>query len=163
MSNLVKSLFGADSRGEGCIGYTLEDLDRVGRLYNIEVKESLRDFLVEMGKSSGGLICDDVIHLYRPHWFVREHLLFQFGFFSEMQEMGFFEYLNKPFVFSFVSETQYYFLQTALPDSDSVYCYDSNSEVVEKTEFDLSGFLKVLAAEGGCTHALATQGDLLRI
>ncbi|MCW2294018.1 hypothetical protein M2262_004068 [Pseudomonas sp. BIGb0408] len=76
MSNLVKSLFGADSRGKGCIGYTLEDLDRVGRLYNIEVKDSPRAFLVEMGKSSGGLIGDDVIHIYRPHWFVRDYLLF---------------------------------------------------------------------------------------
>lgn len=54
-------------------------------------------------------------------------------------------------------------MQTALPDSESVYCYDSNSEVVEKAEFDLPGFLKVLAAEGSCTHTLATEGDLLRI
>ncbi|GEM_PF-1998335 len=79
-----------------------------------------------------------------------------------MQESGHYEFLNKPFVLAWVSETQYYFIQTLMGD-DAVYHYDSNVERVVKTEWDLRGFLKMLMYENGNDIKAGIVGDLLEI
>ncbi|NBF01552.1 SMI1/KNR4 family protein [Pseudomonas sp. Fl5BN2] len=142
-------------------GYANEELDQIERLYDIRISGQLKSFLLEMGRSDGGLIGDSFIQLYRPSWRVRAHLLFQVDFFNQMQETGHYEFLNKPFVLAWISETQYYFVQTSLAD-DAIYHYDSNVECVVKTEWDLCGFLRMLAHENdGDTKAVV--GDLLAI
>jgi len=145
------------------IGYTESEVDDIKRLYNIEVKGQLEAFLLEMGKSDGGGIGDAMIPLYRPSWMVREHLLFQLDFFNQMQEEGYYDYLNKPFVIAWISETQYYFLQTSSARPDLVYHYDANNETVAETQWDLFQFLIYLAKENNGELQLATTGGLLNI
>lgn len=144
-----------------CMGYSGDELSKIARLYDIKVQGQIESFLGEMGRSDGGLIGDYMIHLYRPTWRVRQHLAFQFGFIDQMQDGGFFDFLKKPFVFSIISETQYYFMQTIL--GDRVYHYDSNAEIVKDTEWDLVGFLKILAEENRGKLVLRTVGNLLEI
>jgi hypothetical protein len=158
---LRQVLDGGSIRTVDCVGYSSDELDKVARLYDINLQGQLKLFLADMGKSDGGLIGDSMIQLYRPSWKVREHLLFQLDFFNQMQEEGFYDFLNKPFVFSLVSETQYYFIQTSL--NDVVCHYDSNAETVKETEWDLVGFLKMLASENNGQLKPKSLGDLLAI
>jgi len=160
VDNLLSSMSFSDVRSSG---YTEPEIEKIGRLYNIDVQGQLKLFLLEMGKSDGGLIGDSFIHLYRPSWKVREHMLFQFDFFSQMQEGGFYDYLNKPFVFSLVSETQYYFVQTTLNNRDAVYHYDSNNETVKVSSWDLVGFLKELAKANNGVLQVVSEGNILCI
>ncbi|WP_018693709.1 hypothetical protein [Algicola sagamiensis] len=140
-------------------GYSEDELEQIARLYNIVIEGQLKAFLAEMGRSDGGLIGDDMIHLYRPTWNVRTHLFFQFQFFNDIQDIGCFEFLNKPFVFAWISETQYYFVQTSI--GDQVFHYDENTEEVHETEWDLLGFIQYLARNS--QSKLRAEGDLLRI
>lgn len=73
-----------------------------------------------------------------------------------------YEFLNKPFVLVWVSDTQYYFVQALMGD-DAVYYYDSNMESVVKTECDLRGFLKMLICASGGDIKTGVVGDLLEI
>lgn len=143
------------------IGYEDDELDKISRLYNLTIDGQIKSFLKIMGKSDGGVIGDSMIQLYRPSWKVREHLIFQVDFFNQMQEEGFYDYLNQPFVFSLVSETQYYFIQTSL--NDLVYHYDSNLEEVKATEWDLVSFLRMLARENDNDSRIKSVGNLLDI
>ncbi|QXI31556.1 SMI1/KNR4 family protein [Pseudomonas vanderleydeniana] len=116
-----------------------------------------------MGRSDGGAIGDSEIQLYRPSWRVRGHLLFQVDFFSEMQQGGFYEHLKKPFVFAWISETQYYFVQTAAEDINAVYHFDSNAPAVQRTEWDLAGFIGRLFAVRDMDMSVVAEGDILLI
>ncbi|MBV4508207.1 MULTISPECIES: SMI1/KNR4 family protein [Pseudomonas] len=158
---LLEYLCGAERSFVKCMGYSEPELDKIARLYDIRIEGQLQLFLSRMGKCAVGLIGDSQVQLYRTSWTVREHLLFQVDFFSQMQEAGHYGFLNNPFVFSLVSETQYYFLQTSL--SDAVYHYDSNTDVVTETDADLFAFLKLLADENRGVLKVFTCGDLLRI
>jgi len=146
-----------------CLGYAQWEMESIERLYNIKVEGQLKGFLSEMGRSSGGMIGDSLIQLYRPSWRVRQHLLFQVDFFNQMQDEGFYEFLKKPFVFSLVSETQYYFLQTSGDEKDVVCQFDSNVGVATRTEWDLVGFIKMLISENEGEAKILAQGDLLVI
>lgn len=159
--DFLADLFRDEQSVVNCVGYSERELDKISRLYDIRIEGQLKLFLSGMGKCDGGLIGDSQIQLYRTSWMVREHLLFQVDFFSQMQEAGNYGFLNKPFVFSLVSETQYYFLQTSL--SDAVYHYDSNTDVVTEAGVDLLDFLKLLAAESKGALKVLVCGDLLRI
>jgi hypothetical protein len=160
-SFLQRVLDGGSIRMVDCAGYSSDELDKIARLYDIRLQGQLRLFLADMGKSDGGLVGDSMIQLYRPSWRVREHLLFQLDFFSQMQEEGFYGLLGKPFVFSLIAETQYYFIQTIA--SDAVYHYDSNSGTAGSTEWDLVGFLKMLASQNDGHLKPKSHGSLLEI
>ncbi|WP_029531178.1 hypothetical protein [Pseudomonas asplenii] len=147
----------------GFKGYELSDLEKIERLYRVKIEGQLKDFLMELGKSDGGAIGDSVIQLYRPSWRVRQHLLFQVDFFSQMQDEGFFDYLKKPFVFAWLSETQYYFVQTTSEDINAVYNFDSSSLFVKRTEWDLVGFIGHLFSQRDTVITIAAQSDILLI
>lgn len=78
------------------------------------------------------MIGDDPLIIYRSTWSVRSQILFQLEFFNSLQEIGAWDFLEKPFVFSLESETQYYFLQTGNVD-DTVFHYDENERRVTST------------------------------
>lgn len=145
------------------LGFDESDLQKVERLYDVRLKGQLKQFLLEAGKSDGGLIGDSMMPLYRPTWHVREHFVFQYNFFNEMQEEGFYDFLNKPFVIAVLSDSQYYFVQTSLEKSDVIYHYDSNGGEVGATEWDLQGFLKVLLSYNEGVLQTPTVGHLLDI
>ncbi|ATQ79006.1 hypothetical protein CR152_19990 [Massilia violaceinigra] len=123
------------------VGYHEFELRRIERLYGINIGGDFSEFLLKAGRCDGGVIGDDPLIIYRPTWSVRTHLLFQVNFFNGLQEIGAFEFINKPFVFSLEAETQYYFLQTRNPDDMQVYHYDENAESVQGTGLTLENYL----------------------
>ncbi|SEI05340.1 hypothetical protein SAMN05216581_1597 [Pseudomonas asplenii] len=144
-------------------GYDASEIEKIERLYDIKVEGQLKYFLMEIGRCDGGLIGDSMIQLYRPTWRVREHLLFQVNFFTQMQEERYYDYMKRPFVFSFLGETQYYYLRTDSFDRDVVWHFDSNTLVVERTGWDLAGFIEYLALNGDAVPDVFAQGDILKI
>jgi hypothetical protein len=151
------------SMAAACGGYSDDDLQKIGRFYNILIEGQLKSFLSDMGRTDGGVIGDSLVQLYRPTWSARTHLIFQLDFFTQLQELGFYEFLNKPFVFSFISETQYYFVQTSREQQDAVYHYDSNEDTMVKTEWDLFGFLAKLKEGNSRSVKIDCVGDLIAI
>mgnify|MGYP001101860842 CR=1 FL=1 len=161
---IMETLLAGDPRAGKvlALGYDTHELGQIERLYDIKVQGQLKSFLYEMGKSDGGVIGEYLIPLYTPSWGIRSHLLFQVDFFDQMQEAGHYTFLNKPFVVALVSETQYYFVQTGL-GNDAVYHFDSNTDEVKETNWDLIGFLGELAEENAGDCHLVTEGSLVRI
>ena len=96
----------------------------------------------EMGRCSGGLIGDHPIILYRPAWSVRTQILLQAGFFQEMQDIGAFNHLDKPFVFSKENYDEYHFLRTGSNFPEEVFHYDGNSETVRTTGLSFMDYMK---------------------
>ncbi|QXH34166.1 SMI1/KNR4 family protein [Pseudomonas muyukensis] len=162
LSSFVERVFsGVSGDVRGCVGYSETEMSAIARLYDISVTGQLSDFLSVMGRSDGGWLGDSIIQLYRPAWRVREHLLFQEVFLADLRECGGKKYLNRPFVFSFISDSQYYFVQSGL--GDQVFHYDSNEESVCSLSYDLRGFLNCLLMQLSGERSLATSGDLLKI
>lgn len=107
-------------------GYTEEELMKMERLYDVKFSGDLRDFMLEMGRSDGGLLGDDPISLY-SRLSVRRHVFFQAGMDDRFFAMKKFELRSKgSFIFSVEYETQYYFLLTKSDRPDLVYRYNDN-------------------------------------
>lgn len=107
------------------------------------------------------MIGDDPLIIYRGRWTVRAHLLFQMKVFNSLQEIGAWDYLNKPFVLSMEAETQYYFLQTG-SDGGFIYHHDENENTVENTGMSLFDYLLDVVNRyplGG----VVCKGDLITI
>lgn len=126
---------------ERMVGYSDAELNQIEKLYDISIRGDFRKFMSRAGRSDGGVIGDDPLIYYRPTWTVRGQILFQVNFFSSLQEIGAWDYLNKPFVFSWENESQYYFLQTSLPESDSVFMFDENQLTVVSTGMSFCDYL----------------------
>lgn len=90
-------------------GYNDQEIEKIERLYNIVAKGDFRDFLRRAGRCDGGVIGDDPLVIYRSSWGIRGQILFQLSFHNDLQDLEKWDFLNKPFVFSLESETQYYF------------------------------------------------------
>lgn len=142
-----------------CFGYTNEQLAAISRLYNVRVDGQLGEFLSVMGRCDGGMFGPEVIPLYKPSWRVREHLLFQTDFLTQMQDGGFYKYLGMPFVFCMLSSDQYYYVRTK--ECDAVCHFDAKANFVKEMSYDLSGFLKALVSQ--VERTFPVQGDLLNI
>ncbi|MFJ2986493.1 SMI1/KNR4 family protein [Collimonas sp. NPDC087041] len=139
--DVFKLLAGKDDvESKAVIGYTENEINKIEALYDIKVKGEFRDFMLQMGRSDGGLIGDDPIVLYRPAWTVRGQILFQINLFNSLQEYGAWDQINKPFSFSRESETQYYYLQTEKNDG-LVYHFDENAGSVECTNLTFLEYL----------------------
>ncbi|MDK4791427.1 MAG: hypothetical protein OC189_05200 [Acinetobacter sp.] len=121
-------------------GYNYAEIKQIERLYDIEIKGDFKFFLERIGRCDGGLLGDDPLILYREAWNVRTHFLFQMAFFNDLQEIGAWDFLNKPFVFSLEEETYYYFLQTG-SSSEEVYLYNENEEKVSSTGIKFFDYL----------------------
>jgi hypothetical protein len=144
------------------VGYDGDEIRKIERLYGVVISEDFEYFMSRAGRSDGGVVGDDPLIIYRPSWSVRTHILFQVDFFNSLQEIGGWDYLNKPFVFSLESETQYYFLQTGLSGANIVYHYNENQESVKSTGLGFFDYLLDVLNRyplGG----VVCQGDLLKI
>lgn len=143
------------------VGYSELEITKIEKLYGIVVSGEFASLLRRAGRSDGGLVGDDPLIIYRPRWSVRAHLLFQMKLFNSLQDIGAWDYLNKPFVFSLESETQYYFLITG--DSGGfVYHYDENEETVKNTGMSLFEYL-LDVVDRYTLGGLVCKGDLLNI
>nr|WP_282554495.1 hypothetical protein [Providencia sp. G1(2023)] len=58
-------------------GYSVDEIQKIERLYDIEVKGQLYDFLSAIGRCSGGLFGDDPLIFYRNGQTVRGNVLYQ--------------------------------------------------------------------------------------
>jgi hypothetical protein len=145
-------------------GYSEDELWKIEKLYDIKLLGAFRKFMNEMGRCGGGLIGDDPVILYRPAWPVRTQILFQIVFFGDMQNIGAFEYLDKPFVFSLESETQYYFLRTGSDTPELVYHYDENNKTVQETGLNFMNYMRdAIRRYRGYGREFVCQGELLNI
>lgn len=155
----VKKLFPAAL--QNMKGYREDELRKIEKLYDIHISGDFEQFMLRAGRSDGGVIGDDPLIIYRPTWSVRGQILFQVNFFSDLQDIGAWDFLNKPFVFSLESETQYYFLQTETSNA-MVFHYDSNAETVRCTNLTFSEYMVDVLNRYpiGCAPC---QGELLNI
>lgn len=147
------------------IGYSEEELEKIERLYDIKVAGQLRKFLLNMGRSDGGLIGDDPIYLYRPRMSIRRHIMFQLRLETDFKEFRIQEGLDLIrfglFVFSWESETQYFFVATKSKNPDSVYHYDENNGTVQYTGMNILEYMKQTVQIWGGKGATICQGDIL--
>ncbi|MBD2798083.1 hypothetical protein ID856_16340 [Xenorhabdus sp. 18] len=124
-------------------GYTTEEIPKFERLYDIEVKSQLCDFLTCMGRCSGGLFGDVPLTFYQMQKTVRGSLLFQADLRDELGNIQRHDLMaQKPFFISIESYTQYYFILTKSDNPDLVYHYDENEETVEATNWTFNEYLK---------------------
>lgn len=161
------------------LGYSEEELIKIERLYNIKLQGDFRQFMLEMGRSDGGLIGYNPIFLYNPAWKIREHIVLQTSIFELLQSIRKPEYLRgKTFIFSIEDKGQYYFLRTDANDSaparvtykgmetlsddpSRVYCYDGYSKTVQSIGMSFLEYMQVLVRKSD--KGVVSRGDLLMI
>jgi hypothetical protein len=78
-----------------------------------------------------------------------------------MQNVGAWDYLDKPFVFSLEAETQYFFLQTG-SEQETVFHYDENRKVVRSSNMCFSEYLAHIVERYPSGRGIC-RGDLLNI
>lgn len=143
-------------------GYSECEIEKIERLYDIALDGTLKQFMLEMGRSDGGLIGDDPIIIYRPTITVRGFILMQSGIQEEIYNAGSSELASKkPFIFSIESETQYFFVATKSDDPDRVYHYDENHETVVDTGLGFLDYMKQTVQAWGGKSKVVCRGELL--
>lgn len=147
------------------IGYSESELATIEKLYDIQICGDFRNFMLEMGRCSGGLIGDDPIVLYRPLWSVRTQILFQCGFYQSLSDSKIYGLIpQKPFVFSREHETQYYFLLTGSDSPGLVYHYDENHQTVRSTGLSFMEYMQdAVTRYAGYGYDVICRGELLVI
>lgn len=153
------------------LGYSEEELGKIEKLYDIKISGALRDFLLEAGRSDGGLIGDDPIILYGNLWSVRDQILAQLGLRDDILNIT----LNatpptnhifhkSPFLFSIEMETQYFYLNTAGSNPERVFHYDENNDTIEDTNIDFIDYMKnAVRVYGSFSPQVICQGEMLII
>ncbi|WP_275389004.1 hypothetical protein [Xenorhabdus bovienii] len=142
-------------------GYTAEEIPKFERLYDIEVKGQLYDFLTCMGRCSGGLFGDVPLTFYQMQETVRGEVLFQSGQREELCNIQLHHLLDKkPFFISVESYTQYYFLLTKSDNPDLVYRYDENEETVQATNWSFNEYLRHVVNVYTRNHKVKAPFDL---
>lgn len=124
-------------------GYSDEEIAKIERLYDIQVKGQLYDFLKTMGRCSGGLFGDDPLVFYRNGQTVRGNILYQDALRDELPSIQQYNMRKQKALFiSVESYTQYFFLLTESEDTNKVYLYDENEETIEPTDWDFKNYLR---------------------
>ena len=113
-------------------GYSLSEIKRIEKLYDITIQGDFLEFMLKMGRCSGGLIGDDPIILYKEQRSVRSQILFQLITLDFLHDNHYEMRAQQPFCFSWESETQYLFILTQSEDQ-RVYGYDENEEAIYET------------------------------
>ena len=150
------------------IGYSEEEITKIEKLYDIEVKGDFREFLKYAGRCDGDLLGDDPIILYRQTWDIGSYLRKNyFGFIDDedFEEKVFYDELKKkPFIFSIEMETYYFYIRTA-DDDLKVYCFDENEEKIKDTGMNFNEYMVDLVErynpELKPTLDFSTVGELL--
>ena len=113
-------------------GYSLNEIKRIEKLYDITIQGDFLEFMLKMGRCSGGLFGDDPIILYKEQRSVRSQILFQLITLDFLHDHHYEIHAQKPFCFSWEGETQYFFILTQSEDQ-MVYGYDENFEKIYET------------------------------
>ena len=123
------------------IGYSEEEITKIEKLYDIEVKGDFREFLKYAGRCDGDLLGDDPVILYRQTWSIQSYLRKNyFNFIDEDYTVLHGDLQKKPFIFSIEMETYYFYIRTA-DDDLKVYCFDENEEMLKDTGMDFNEYM----------------------
>ncbi|VTX63587.1 SMI1 / KNR4 family (SUKH-1) [uncultured Leptotrichia sp.] len=147
------------------IGYSEEEITKIEKLYDIEVKGDFREFLKYAGRCDGDLLGDDPIILYRQTWNIQSYLRKNyFNFIDEDYTVLHGDLQKKPFIFSIEMETYYFYIRTA-DDDLKVYCFDENEEILKDTGMNFNEYMVDLVErynpELKPTLDFSTVGELL--
>ena len=113
-------------------GYSLAEIKRIEKLYDITIQGDFLEFMLKIGRCSGGLFGDDPIILYKEQRSVRSQILFQLINLDFLHDHHYEMRAQQPFCFSWESETQYLFILTQSEDQ-LVYGYDEYEEAIYET------------------------------
>lgn len=158
---LVKS-----SAKQDLVGYENWEIPKIEKLYDIEVNRSFKDFLLTMGRCSGGPIGDAAIILYRKNFSIRSYLGIQFHLIDELQRLNCFDLVQlAPFLFAIEAETYYHFLLTKEAGKQFVYEFSENDDKVRKTRETFSDYIYRKAKWGieNFDQSVICSSDLLKI
>ena len=123
------------------IGYSEEEITKIEKLYDIEVKGDFREFLKYAGRCDGDLLGDDPVILYRQTWNIQSYLRKNyFNFIDEDYTVLHGDLQKKPFIFSIEMETYYFYIRTA-DDDLKVYCFDENEEKLKDTGMNFNEYM----------------------
>ena len=123
------------------IGYSEEEITKIEKLYDIEVKGDFREFLKYAGRCDGDLLGDDPVILYRQTWSIQSYLRKNyFNFIDEDYTVLHGDLQKKPFIFSIEMETYYFYIRTA-DDDLKVYCFDENEEMIKDTGMNFNEYM----------------------
>ena len=106
------------------IGYNEDEIIKIEKLYNIEIKSDFREFLKIAGRSSGGLLEDNIISIYTEPRLGTCYVVGEYFTFHDEDEIELYnERYNKPFSFAYINERHNYFMRT-IDEDLIVYHYD---------------------------------------
>lgn len=122
-------------------GYTEQEIDLIARNCNLDIHGQFREFLLQMGKCSGGLIWGWDFTMYNPYWNPLDFQLFQQ---NEQKDENYtidIDMINpiEKKMFYLHSENElnsFYYLLTD-NDDDSVWAYDDGSNILKNTNLSL--------------------------
>ena len=126
------------------IGYSEEEIKKIEKLYDIEVKGDFREFLRIAGRNSGGILGYGYLVFYNPFFTPRKNLIFQEFDRNMFYKIGMKNILkSKIFVFSVEDETIEYFIKTS-DDDFKVYKYYENYDKIEEVSMNFDEYMRLL-------------------
>ena len=153
MSNLIQTLLSIKSpydsfidRPELIEGYTEDEIKQIEQKYNIPIHGQFKEFLMTMGKCSGGLVAGSEIYIYRDgsinHYiddYVIESIQEDSDYEYLMQFLGNVNLVEKRFlIFAGINEHMIKYFMLLANQDDIVYEWDTNEDTVREfgTLFD---------------------------
>jgi len=129
------------------IGYSEEEITKIEKLYNIEIKSDFREFLKIAGRSSGGLLEDNIISIYTEPRLGTCYVVGEYFTFHDEDEIELYnEMYNKPFSFAYINERHNYFMRT-IDEDLMVYHYDDEISKLECTNMNFNQFMLKLVQD----------------
>ena len=126
------------------IGYSEEEIKKIEKLYDIEVKGDFREFLRIAGRNSGGILGYGYLVFYNPFFTPRKNLIFQEFDRNAFCKIGMKNILeSKIFVFSVEDETIEYFIKTS-DDDFKVYKYYESYDKIEEVSMNFDEYMRLL-------------------
>lgn len=128
-------------------GYTEQEIELIAQNCNLDIHGQFRDFLLQMGKCSGGLILGDNFPMYNPYWSSLDFNLFQQNEKideSYIKAIGFVDPIEKKiFYLCAEDETEFYYYILTENRDDYIWIFcDVDSKSFEKTTITILEMLK---------------------
>ena len=136
--NLLKNYLVFHNRK--AIGYSEEEIKKIEKLYDIEVKGDFREFLRIAGRSSDGLLTS-TLTFYYSHTTVGDKIREQNYGRKKLKNLKFNNFdKSKIFLLAVEPDSQYYYIDTV---NLNVYLYDDNldDEIIEDTGQDFDSYM----------------------
>ncbi len=147
MSNLVETLLSIKSpydsfidRPELIQGYTEDEIKQIEQKYNLPIHGQFKEFLMELGKCSGGLISGSDIYIYKDSY--TNHYLDEYLRKSMQNNLDYQDFMKnidnvnlsekRFFIFAGINENIIKYFMFAADDNDIVYEWNTNEDTVRE-------------------------------